>query len=125
MIGLDIKVKNAHSNYLNKILYDINLFNYDWDIITDDFIYYENGELTEYFFGADVLNSEEFIKCISRDIYYMIFADIKAYPLGNERIEINTFEDFLRSNCVMVIMCVDVSFIEFYCKKKGNFRQGL
>ena len=118
MIGLDIKVKNVPSNYLNKILYDINLFNYDWEIIADDFIYYENGELTEYFFGADVLNSEEFIKCISRDIYYMVFADIKAYPLGNERIEINTFKDFLRSNCVMVIPCSDISFIEFYCKKK-------
>jgi hypothetical protein len=118
LIGLDIKVKNVYSDYLNKILKGINLFNYVWEINADDFLYSENGELKEDFFGADVLNAEEFIKCISRDSYYMIFADIKAYPLDSERIKIKTFKDFLRSSCVMVILCTDTSFIEFYCKEK-------
>jgi len=118
LIGLDIKVKNGYSNYLNKILNGINLFNYVWEINADDFLYSENGELKQDFFGADVLNAEEFIECISRDSYYMIFADIKAYPLGNERIEIETFKDFLRSSCIMVILCTDSAYIEFYCKKK-------
>lgn len=119
MIGIDIKVKNGYSNYLNKILNGINLLNYVWKINADDFLYFENDELKEDFFGADVLNAEEFIKCISRDSYYMIFSDIKAYPLGNERIEIKTFKDFLRSSCEMVILCTDSSFIEFYCKKRS------
>lgn len=118
MIGLDIKVKNGYSNYLNEILNNIDLFNYVWEINTDDFLYFENGELKENFFGADVLNEQEFINCISRDSYYMIFADIKAFPLGSDRIEIKTFKDFFRSSCVMVILCTDSIFIEFYCKKK-------
>jgi hypothetical protein len=118
LIGLDFEVKNEYNNYLNKILNGINLFNYVWELNDDDFIYAENGELKEDFFGADVLNAEEFTECISRDSYYMIFADIKAYPIGSERIEIKTFKDFLRSNCVMVILCTDSGFIEFYCKEK-------
>lgn len=118
MIGLDIKVKNGYSNYLNKIFNGIDLFNYVWEINADDFLYSENGEVKGDFFGADVLNAEEFIKCISRDSYYMIFADIKAYPLGNERIEIKAFEDFLKSSCEMVILCTDSAFIEFYCKDR-------
>lgn len=118
MIGLDFEVKNEYNNYLNKILNGINLFNYVWELNDDDFIYSENGELKEDFFGADVLNAEEFTKCISRDSYYMIFADIKAYPIGSERIEIKTFKDFLISNCVMIILCTDSGFIEFYCKEK-------
>ncbi|MEA4828105.1 MAG: DUF2691 family protein [Clostridium sp.] len=118
MIGLDIKVKNGYSNYLNKILDGINLFNYIWEINADDFLYSDNGEVKEDFFGADILNAEGFIRCISRDSYYMIFADIKAYPLGSERAEIETFKDFLRSSCVMVILCTDSSFIEFYCKDR-------
>ena len=118
MIGLDIKVKNEYSNYLNKILTGIDLFNCVWEINADDFLYSENGELKEDFFGADVLNAVEFIKCISRDSYYMIFADIKAFPLESERIEIKTFKDFIRSNCVMVILCTDSAFIEFYCKDR-------
>jgi hypothetical protein len=119
LIGLDIKVNNGYGDYLNKILKDINLFNYVWEINADDFLYSENGKLKGNFFGADVLNAEEFINCISRDSYYMIFADIKAFPLGSERIEIKTFKDFIRSSCVMVILCTDSTFIEFYCKERA------
>jgi len=118
LIGLDIKVKNGYSNYLKKILNGINLFNYVWEINADDFLFSNNGEIKEDFFGADVLNAEEFIRCISRDSYYMIFADIKAYPVGSELIQIETFKDFLRSSCIMVILCTDSAFIEFYCKDR-------
>ncbi|GEM_PF-3512448 len=41
----------------------------------------------------------------------MIFADIKVYSLGSERIEIKTFKDFLRSSCVMIILCTDSSVV--------------
>ncbi|MDT8716224.1 DUF2691 family protein [Clostridium sp. 19966] len=118
MIGLDIEVSNEYSNYINKILSGVNLFSYDWEINTDDFLYYENGEIKQDFFGADVLDAEKFTRCISRDSYYMIFADIKAYPIGSEHIEIKAFKDFLGSNCEMVILCTDSAFIEFYCKNR-------
>jgi hypothetical protein len=118
MICLDIRVKNEYSNYLYKILNGINLLNYVWEINTDDFLYSENGDLKENFFGSNVLSGEEFFKCISRDSYYMIFVDIKAYPVGNESIEFETFDDFLRSNCELVLLCTDSIFIEFYCKDR-------
>ncbi|NLP13487.1 MAG: DUF2691 family protein [Clostridium sp.] len=116
--SLDIRVKNEYSNYLNKILNGINLLNYMWYINTDDFIYPENSSPEENFFGASILSGEEFFRCISRDNYYMIFADIKAYPVGGESTEIETFEDFLKSNCELVFLCTDSIFIEFYCKDR-------
>lgn len=116
MIGLDIKVKNGYNNYLYKIFDGIDLLNYSWEIITDDIIYTENEDLKQGLFGTDVLNGEKFFKCISRDSYYMIFVDIKAYPVSSERIEIKTFEDFSKSNCKMVLLCVDSEYIKFYCK---------
>ncbi|MEL7568270.1 MAG: DUF2691 family protein [Dehalobacterium sp.] len=118
MIGLDIQVKNVYNNYLYKIFYGIDLLNYLWEIITDDFLYYEHGEIQEQFFGADVMNANEFIKCISRDSYYMIFVDIKAYRLGSEHMKIKTLEDFLKSDCEMILLCTDSTFIEFYCKDR-------
>jgi hypothetical protein len=48
----------------------------------------------------------------------MIFTDITAYPLGKDRIEIKTFEDFLESNCEVVLLCTDSIFIEFYSKER-------
>ncbi len=118
MIGLDIRVKNCYSNYLCKLLEGVILFDYFWEIVHEDFIYLQNGKLKSAFFGKHVLNSGEFAGCISRDNYYMIFADIKAYPINSDLIEIRTFEDFMKSSCEMVILCTDTSYIEFYSKDR-------
>ncbi|WP_080066727.1 DUF2691 family protein, partial [Ruminiclostridium hungatei] len=118
MIALDINVKNENNNYLGKIFSGIDVLQYEWEIIHEDFLYYDNGERKEKFFEIDILSGEEFLKCISRDKYYMIFLDIKAYPINSKRVEINTFKDFLESNCEFVFLCTDSGFIEFYCKDR-------
>ncbi len=120
MIGLDIRVKNGYSNYLSKIFKGLNLLNYIWEINADDFLYTQNDDKEEGFFGADILNGEEFFRCISRDSYYMVFADIKAFPLGlgHGGIKINSFKDFLESNCEIVLLCTDSMYIEFYSKSR-------
>ena len=94
-----------------------------WYIITDDFVYSENETLKETLFGADILSGEEFSKCISSDSYYMIFTDIKAYPLGKDCIKIETLADFLESNREIVLLCTDSTFIEFYCKDRNILDQ--
>ena len=118
MIGLDIKVKNEYNNYLYKIFNGIRLSNYVWHINFNDFLYFKNEDRREDFFDTDVMNGEEFFKCISRDSYYMIFVDIKAYSVGNKAIKVETFDDFIRSNCKLVLLCTDSIFIEFYCKDR-------
>jgi len=119
MIGLDIRVENSYSNNLYKIFDGIDLLKYVWEIHTDSILYTENGSLKESLFRDDLLNGEDFLRCISRDSYYMIFVDIKAYPIGSKSIEIKTFEDFSKSNCEMVLLCADTIFIEFYCKDRS------
>lgn len=118
MICIDIKVRNGYNNYLSKLFSGVDLSNYVYEIHDDEIIYSENGKNIENFFGADILNAEEFIKCISRENYYMIFADVKMYPLDKERIKIKIFEDFWNSNCETVLLCTDCAYIEFYSKSK-------
>lgn len=124
MIGLDIKVKNGYNNYLYKIFNGIDLSNYLWEINTDEIYYDEDGQKKEQLFGTDIIGGKEFVKYISKNSYYIIFADIKAYPfnnensLGNEHVKINTLDDFLNSNCQIVLLCTDCTFIEFYCKDR-------
>ena len=84
MICLDIKVKNKYSNYLYRIFSEINVFDYIWEINADDFLYNENGETNEKLFYANELDGEKFSRCISKESYYMIFTDIKAYPLDKK-----------------------------------------
>lgn len=118
MVGLDIRVKNEYSNYLYKIFDRINLLNYMWKINTDDFLYLEGENISQDFFKANILSGGEFLKSISRDSYYMIFADIKAYPMDNDYDEVKNFKDFLESNCKLILLCSDSTFIEFYSKDK-------
>lgn len=118
MIALDIQVKNEWNSYLLKIFKEIDLLNYDFEIISDDILYKENGDIKQGLFGSDWLTGQEFFNYISKEQYYLIFTDIKAYPSNKEHTEINTFEDFLKSNCIIVFLCVDSSFIEVYCKDR-------
>lgn len=120
MIGLDIRVKNEYGNYLYKIFNGIDFSKYVWVINSDDIIYPENSDINQGLFGSDVLSGSDFFNCISKESYYLIFVDIKAYPVGSDRIEIKTFEDFSKSNCEMVLLCTDSTFVEFYSKDRTS-----
>lgn len=117
-IGLNIKIKNEYGNYLAKIFASIDLSIYMWKIITDDILREENGELKQGLFETDLPNGNSFKNAISRESYYLIFADFKAYFCDVEYEPIQTFEDFMESNCQIVFMCWDSSFVEIYCKDK-------
>ena len=116
MIGLETRVKNVPNNYLYQIFSGIDLTKYIWEI-NEDYIMCCDGDVhRETLFDKDGIDGEEFLKCISRDGYYMLFADIKAFLMDGTRMAIKTYEDFLESDCQMIILCTDVTFIDFYCK---------
>lgn len=117
MIGLDIRVNSEHfEDLLPEMLNKIDLLKYQWQIIQDQIIYYENDRIMQGIFNADFLSGEEFEKCIARKGYYFIFVDLKAYKARSKIIDIETFEDFMNSDCELVFMCYDTVYIEIYCK---------
>jgi hypothetical protein len=116
MIGLDIMVKNSTDNYLYKIFSGIDLTKYIWEISSDEILYSENGVDYQKLFDKSLISGDEFIKCISKESYYMIFSDIKAYPVGSKLTNITTYEDYLKSDCEIILLCADVKFIDFYSK---------
>ena len=116
MIGLDINLKNASDRFIYKIFDGIDLSKYTWEIYSDFIMYTKDGVDYERLFGCDVLDGENFLKCISEDSYYMIFADIKAYPVGSNRVDIETYNDYINSECEIVFLCSDSTFVEFYSK---------
>jgi hypothetical protein len=116
MIGLEIEVGNATNNYLYKIFNGVDVTKYIWYIVTDDIMFDNDTEQARSFFGEPIVSGENFLKSISRDSYYMIFVDVKAFPVNSKHIEINTYQEYLNSECQMIFLCADSSFIDFYCK---------
>lgn len=118
MFGLEFQVKNEKNNFLYKILRNVNVLTYEWEIITDDTIDYENLNIDQGLLCSNVVDGESFFKSIIKEKYYMIFVDVKAFPKNSTHEKIVTVKEFLESDCQMILLCVDSEFIEFYCKEK-------
>lgn len=125
MVGLDIQIPNEVGKYIWNLLEDIDFFQYLWTIQYADVILYENGQwnLEKVLFDAAEMKGKEFFRCISCSDYYLIFADIHAYPLKGKVKTIETYQDFLDSDCDLIFLCVDSEFVEVYCKNKKILQQ--
>ena len=114
-IGLSLNVANEWGQFIAQIFKGINLSRYEWEIITDDIIYKDTQ--AHGLFSKNIVSSKVFEAAISKPEYYTIFADFKAYPIGSERTNFNSFDGFMNSNCEIHFICYDVEFIEIYCKQ--------
>lgn len=80
-----------------------------------------NEQLEELFLeDSDMINGAELKRLLENHTYYMIFADLKAYP-NSEFSTINTYEKFLKSKCEIVLLVIDYSCVTIYSKNKKNF----
>lgn len=66
----------------------------------------------------NILTNMEFIDIISQESYYVVFANIKLYKKIDDGIIINTYKDFLKSSCLLILLITDNEFVEIYSKNK-------
>lgn len=112
--GLSFEMPNEYGSHLNTILYGISMDKYIWSISEDDaFIDSDN-----FLFDFGVLNGESFGKIIALPSYYVLFANIQAYRRESDFYEIDTYSDFLRSKCELIIFIVDAVFADIYAKEQ-------
>lgn len=112
MIGLNVKKNNEPDNFLYIFFQGINFENYNWKINYEEILFEGVGK----FFDNSVINGKKFLEGISRKKYYMIFTDINAYKIGGNIIDVETYNDYLISDCEMIFLCSDSQYIDFYCK---------
>ena len=116
MIGLYIETKNKQNKYLEIILKNVIFENYIWSIGYDEVICSSGASDCLPLFNGTVLNGNDFKNCTSDKDYYLLFEEIKAFPQKKTIVEISTFEDYLSSDCELIILCYDTVNIEVYSK---------
>jgi len=116
LVGIKFKVPIGYHDHLCKIFDSIDVTNFDWDIITDDIIDPDRTKNISGIFCADTVDGRCLLSRITKKSYQLIFADLKAYPVGSEHKTINTFEDYISSDCQIVLLCIDSAYIDFFCK---------
>ena len=115
--GISFEIPNAYGKYLFEILDGINLKGLTWKIGGGESYFIENNTLGDPLFpNISVLNEEGLYKEISREDYYLIFVDLKGFPKKSDVREIATYQEFVESECIFVLLLVDSSYVMIYSK---------
>lgn len=113
MIGIEFKIPNVWGTVLNDILDRIKL---------EDLIFklgYEEVFLSnnEFLFKEDIYTGLEFSKLIKNKKYYPVFLNLKLYDKNtNYDDDIKNYDDFLNSNCKLILMIIDCEYVTIYSK---------
>lgn len=108
---------------MSDVLKPIDISTFSWRVTPVESYLVVNDELdidkdlfetdNEIMEGADLKN------LLENNVYYIIFADLQAYPKGKVS-EIETYEEFVESECELVLFVVDSCYTVIYCKDKEN-----
>ncbi len=122
MLGIRFTVCNEYGNILEKITDNI--------VKKEDIcrINYEDIHLTpptnnNSLFPSEIISGDEFIHCISNEIYYISFAKISVFTNKNDICEFTTFTDFFQSRCKIVIFFTDTIFVDAYSNNRYILNQ--
>lgn len=116
--GITFEIPNEHGNWLYKILQPLDCTKYSWRIGYGEGYKSVNGDLIALFPAyVDRLDGGALLEFIdTKESQYIIHADLKAYPLSAEVLELQTYDDYLVSSCEFVLLIVDCIYITIYCK---------
>lgn len=113
--GITFEIPNEYGNWLGKILESLDMALFNWLVGEDTQILSGNGE--EWGSEAIVkLDGFTLKKWLSQSDLYVLFADFKAFPLGEPVRDIASYEEFQSSRCEFVLLIVDSIYLTIYVK---------
>lgn len=116
MIGVRFKIPNQYDQFLYKILNGIDNNEYRWEIAEDE-ILTPNGD---FLFKEKTYSNQKYKKIISRESYYLIFANIQLYKKSDAITNIDNYKEFQNSNCQLIMFITDNIFVDVYAKNKKH-----
>lgn len=116
--GITFEVPNKWGYILRDILAPIDVSAFNWLVKNEEAYYVVGGELGEPLFNHKILHlgGQLLQKKIEEQMSYVIFAALKAYPKGSVPKELETYNDFKESDCELVLLIADGTFVTVYCK---------
>lgn len=118
MRGIRFYIRKEYGKYLWEILKPIDFLKYTWYVDQDEILFFnkKEGKVFNNFFTRDIFTGEEFKKCITKDNYFICSVNIQAYPIDDPKDNILSYDDFKKSKCEILLLCVDSKYVELYSK---------
>lgn len=122
--GISFEISNEYGNFLKEILEPIDITLYDWYIGGEESYAVENNHLEPLFlqeiYGMEGTTLKHIIE---KPNQYLIFLNIKAFTKGKQVVEVSTFEEYVKSDCQLVLIVIDSSYVIIYCKENDKLEQ--
>lgn len=119
MVGWSFQIPNEYNHFLALILEGIPIENYYWKLNEDD-IYITLNFTPQCLFHSDKIDGKQFKEKICLPSYYVCFAKLQAFSSDVHVHELFSFEEYVKSDCELIILVTDGEFVEIYSKDKGN-----
>ncbi|MEG7874804.1 DUF2691 family protein [Bacillus cereus group sp. Sample62] len=116
--GIIVDIPNEYDNLLWKVLKPIDITSFDWRVGSEESYLVARGGLDEALFPKEpsIVEGSDLKRLFKDKIYYVIFADLKAYPKGEEVVDIETYEEFKESKCELVLLVAGCTYVTVYAK---------
>ena len=112
--GISFKISQKEPNVLLDILSAIDLTKFYWYNIKEQAEVYTE-ELEDDFFLKDYYKGEEFFRYIEKS-NLIIFLKFQAYLQFSDYENIRTYDDFIKSDCQLILLIYDCEYVELYVK---------
>lgn len=109
-IGIEF---NSEGNILNKLFKDINFDNYIGDIVQQEALFKHQEEIKL----PSIIKGSTLKSYLNED-YFFIFLNLRLYPKEKEIVTINNLQDYMNSECQIMILIHDVTYLEIYSKNQ-------
>ncbi len=112
--GLSFKISQGISNPLFNILAGVDAEKYYWFCVPNQEEVWDTDSNLPFFKKAGY-NGREFTDLIKLDCN-IIFLKLQAYISKSEYSNISTYDEFIKSDCQLLLLVYDCIFAEIYCK---------
>ena len=124
MQGLTFELTNESGKKQVDILIDAIDPSWYWSIGPGESYKREKDGLGPVFLPPNsIMDGQSFLNLISAEEYYLIFADLKAFPTRESVVEVKNYGDFLRSSCQLALLVIDSSYVSIILKEQQMVRK--
>lgn len=115
--GISFEIPQITTDTLYKIFSTIDISKYCWYNIKNQTEVWDES-LKKDFFCKEYYSSQDFLKCIQSN-YYIVFLKLQAYSLSHNFKNICSYNDFIDSDCQLILLINDCEYVEIYSKDQN------
>lgn len=123
-VGIEFEISNNFGKYINDILAPIDITKYKWKLDWIEMYIKENRDIKDHTIenlkefnipDCEVVQGRELERILNIEAYYIIFCGLQAFH-DSLPVEINTYSEYLNSDCTFCLTIDDCTNVILLCK---------